>query len=310
MNIVPEHITNNFNILCYVENASFKKDKVVFEGWIAHREKNIKSIVCKDEIIFDSFIDRPDVKEFYPFLTTSKTGFKISLDRKNLSDPIDVVMDDESVIVNVKNFEEVAVKLSGFNTYKKNIVVVDNFYSNPDWIRDYTINNLTFQETQYHKGKRSYERFILDGTKEAFERILGVPIINWNDDSYPNGKFQYCTSMDPIVYHVDGQNYAAMVYLTPDAPLRTGTVTYKSKVNGLIDLDGVSNEVYEETFRGLSEDLNFYDNATLEEVDNLANVYNRLVMFNSRCIHGAEKYFGDTIKNSRYFHLFFFDVQW
>jgi len=56
--------------------------------------------------------------------------------------------------------------------------------------------------------------------------------------------------------------------------------------------------------------MNFYDNTTYELVDSMANVYNRLVMFDAKAIHAATGYFGDAINNARFFQLFFFDVAW
>ena len=180
---------------------------------------------------------------------------------------------------------------------------------NPDLVRNYAINNLSFLESDYHRGKRSDSKFILNGTLEKFEEILGRKIYNWNNPNYANGIFQYCTSTDPIVYHVDSQNYAAMVYLTPNAPLQTGTATYKSIYTNQTKFDDFNSEQYNKTFKGLSNELNFYDKTSFEMVDNIANVYNRLVLFNSKNIHAAVNYFGDTIDNSRFFHLFFFDIR-
>ena len=59
---------------------------------------------------------------------------------------------------------------SGFNVGHKNLMIVDNFYSNPDLIRDYAINNLNFAPSDYHRGKRS-DRFLLNGTKEKLEEM-------------------------------------------------------------------------------------------------------------------------------------------
>ena len=43
-------------------------------------------------------------------------------------------------------------------------------------------------------------------------------------------------------------------------------------------------------------------------VDKIGNIYNRVVLFDSRCIHAASEYFGNTKENSRLFQLFFFDL--
>jgi hypothetical protein len=99
-----------------------------------------------------------------------------------------------------------------------------------------------------------------------------------------------------------------MVYLTPDAPLQSGTATYKSIHTGKTKFEEAVGEEYETTFRGRSDELNFYDKTSFEMVDNIANVYNRLVLFDSKNIHAAINYFGDTKENSRFFHLFFFDI--
>ena len=177
------------------------------------------------------------------------------------------------------------VAKSGFNNTKKDLVVVDNFYKDPDMVRNYAINNLNFESSGYHKGQRTNESFILDGTKEIFEEILGKPIYNWNHPNYANGRFQFCTSQDAIVYHTDTQNYAAMVYLTPNAPLDTGTSTYKSKITGATKIHTNEGQLYEDTFKGISDKLNFYDKTTYDVVDSIANVYNRLVMFDSSEFH-------------------------
>ena len=132
--------------------------------------------------------------------------------------------------------------------------------------------------------------------------------MNWNSPEYANGVFQYCVASDPIVYHVDTQQFAGVVFLTPDAPLSSGTATYKSKITGKFRLDG-SDPDYEKTFKGVSKEMNFYDSSTYELVDRVANVYNRLVLWDAKSIHAATQYFGDDINNSRFFQLFFFDVE-
>jgi hypothetical protein len=271
----------------------------------------VKAFLIDEEIISPGFESRPDVKEFYPQIPTDLVGFQLILSKQDINKPVGLVLQDNSVVDFIGTFEKWVVYNTGFNeTSKKGIVVVDNFYKNPSWVREYAMNNLNYNPSGYHKGQRSSDRFILEGTKEKFEEILGKKITNWNHESYANGVFQYCTSQDPIVYHVDSQTYAAMIYLTPDAPLQTGTATYKSKITGATRFDETRGEDYFNTFKGLSNNMNFYDATTYEVVDTVANVYNRLVMFDSKSIHAATGYFGDAIENARFFHLFFFDVEW
>ena len=51
----------------------------------------------------------------------------------------------------------------------------------------------------------------------------------------------------------------------------------------------------------------FFDKTKFEVVDVVGNVFNRLVIFNGKCFHSASEYFGQTIEDSRLFHMFFFD---
>jgi hypothetical protein len=67
-------------------------------------------------------------------------------------------------------------------------------------------------------------------------------------------------------------------------------------------------QAYMDAFKGNSNEMNFYDGSNFEKIDEVGNVYNRLVLFNAKHIHAATQYFGDAIDNSRFFHMFFFDV--
>jgi hypothetical protein len=281
-------------------------------GWIFSTEGNIKKLtIGKLELNSTDYglNSRQDVKEVYNNLPNDLVGWKFGIHSDVLNSPINVILDNGLEYNNIGTLDSWLVFNSGFNPYaSKDIIVVDNFYMQPDLVRSYAIHNLTYSESNYHKGKRSDTSFILNGTLEKFQDILGRPIYNWNHPDYANGRFQYCTSIDPIVYHVDSQNYAAMVYLTPDAPLQSGTATYKSIHTNKMKFNEAQGEDYEKTFKGRSNELNFYDKTSFELVDNIANVYNRLVMFDAKNIHAAVNYFGDTKENSRFFHLFFFDI--
>lgn len=308
------HGTNIENILWYMDSMETHDDGTyTFTGWIAHPTEEVVGLTIGGQLLPSMGINpRPDVQQVYPHLQSDNLGVTVRLHNTHLKSQIGLILKNGEMVNNVGTFERWAVFYSGFRSEKKGVIVVDNFYADPDFVRTFAMNNLTFNGSDYHRGKRSEERFILNGTREKLEAILGREIINWNDPSYANGKFQYCTSTDPIVYHVDTQTYAAMVYLTPDAPLNTGTATYRSKITGATRFDSYdgNEETYTKTFKGISSKMNFYDNTTYELVDSMANVYNRLVMFDAKAIHAASGYFGDAIDNARFFQLFFFDVAW
>jgi hypothetical protein len=178
----------------------------------------------------------------------------------------------------------------------KRLFVVDNFYENPDEIREFALRQEYLEDVRFYKGLRSVIPFRASGTKEAFENIIGQPIVQF--DSGNNGCFQITSSENPQVYHCDEQTWAGIVYLTPNAPVKAGTRTHRS----LRDWSRTGPETTPATFQ-----TGFYDSHQFEIVDDIGNIYNRLVIFNGPMIHSAGPYFGNSMWNGRLIHLFFFD---
>lgn len=199
-----------------------------------------------------------------------------------------------------------ALELAKYNTKKsalnteirKRFFVVDNFYEDPFKIREYALGLEYSTDLNYYKGARSNNQYIFEGTKETFENIMGEKINRFEEHSMC-GRFQILTAEDPIVYHHDDQKWAAMIYLTPEAPFSSGTkllANRKSKARSFEDLG------YDTAFEG-----GFYDGTKFEVVDVIGNVFNRLIIFNSLCFHAAAEYFGKDKNTGRLTHLFFFD---
>jgi glycosyltransferase involved in cell wall biosynthesis len=182
---------------------------------------------------------------------------------------------------------------------KPRLWIVDDFYNDPHAVREFALKQEFEENLAYYKGNRSKQQYIVPGTKEAFERIIGKKITNWTETHGMCGRFQYCTAQDDLVYHCDGQTLAGMIYLTPDAPFSCGTSLYAHKDTKLRNENDFGNT---NVFEG-----GFYDKSKFELVDTAGNVFNRLVLFDAKCIHSANEYFGTNITNSRLFHLFFFD---
>ncbi len=186
------------------------------------------------------------------------------------------------------------------NSYAKRLFIVDNFYSNPDEVRKFALQQEFKADLRWYKGLRTIEVFRPSEIKSSFEKILGQPIQNW--DYYgSNGVFQITTAEDPQVYHYDTQKWAAMIYLNPDAPLQSGTRLHSSKING-VRSSIEPTELVNQTFSG-----GFYDSTKFNLVDSAGNVYNRLVIMDANCIHSAGPYFGNSPETGRLTHLFFFD---
>jgi hypothetical protein len=138
-----------------------------------------------------------------------------------------------------------------------------------------------------------------------------MPSINEKKDSSKteekaiyNGSFQYTTSRERSWIHADGwNNWAGVLYLTPDAPLSAGTAFYRFKNGEYSEEDAALLNTTEQT-DNCSQDLTKW-----ELVDRVGNVFNRLILFNSKRFHMSMDYFGDTKENSRLFQVFFFSTE-
>lgn len=180
----------------------------------------------------------------------------------------------------------------------KRMFIVDNFYTDPLGVRDFAMSVEFKEDLRWYKGLRSVNVYRTEEMKHAFEHIIGEEIKNFFENGY-NGCFQITTSNDPQVYHYDVQKWAAMIYLTPDAPYKSGTRLHRSRITGLrhSSEEGVD----------LSFNMGFYDSTKFETIDSAGNIFNRLVIMDAKCIHSAGPYFGNTPETGRLTHLFFFD---
>lgn len=305
-NIEINQNTWSDNVKLYVDEVTLLNEYYELKGWIGLFSGEIKEF--KD--IDTTFLGKHEnaIAVYDNKLTNKNMIFKIKIHKDKISNNITIVLLDETEIL-LESLEKWIVYYSGFNNIRKGLVVVDDFYANPDLIREWTMKSLDFKGSDYSKGKRS-QRFAIKGTKEKFEQILGVPIKNWNYDGYANETFQYCTADQQTVYHIDTQTYAAMIFLTPDAPLSAGTRFYRNKETKLFKFTKEQREqgLFDKAFKGNNKNLNFYDGTKHELIDEVGNKYNRLVLFDAQQIHAAGDYFGDSIENARYFHIFFFDI--
>lgn len=302
-------LTLDSNTRWYIDSIKTKEDSYEIEGWIYNSTGVITNIyVGSIELQHFERIHRPDVIQAINIIERHPYGIKFILPKSLRNSDVSIKVNGNVYVLGTL-LKWIAF-YSEFNRDHKDLIVVDNFYKDPDLIREFAMKEISFEPSDYHKGERSRDKFWLNGTKEKFEQIIGRKVTNWNHPNYANGVFQYCTAQDPIVYHVDTQTYAAMVFLTPNAPVETGTAFYKSKITGDTEYSGNFNQDnFKKTFTGISKDMNFYDSTQYELMDEVANVYNRLVLFNAKRIHAATKYFGDAIDNARFFQLFFFDVE-
>jgi len=193
---------------------------------------------------------------------------------------------------------------------KLKLMVIDDFYENPYDVRDFALQQSYF-ENIYHPGFRTNALFFSQEHIDKFQsylQFIGCKEVI-SDSSY-NGHFQYNTAEQKSWIHYDTnskntsnvEGWAGIVYLTPNAPLSSGTGFFKFIDGNLCRNDDIllKNE------KELSS--NCKDIHKFEIVTRIGNIFNRLILFKSDQYHISMDYFGSDIKNSRLIQLFFFNV--
>jgi hypothetical protein len=188
------------------------------------------------------------------------------------------------------------------------LLIIDNFYNNPMETR----NHILRQEFKV-RGNYPGQRTLSYATPEIRDMIqnwilpFGGKITQFpmekNEKNY-NGAFQYTTSRDRSWFHVDSwNNWAAVLYLTPDAPPNSGTGLYRYKDGTRFD--------HEQKIRGNADEINKYtqDVTQWELIDKVGNIFNRLVIFNANAFHMSMDYFGHDKFTGRLFQVFFFSTE-
>lgn len=195
-------------------------------------------------------------------------------------------------------------------------IVVDNFYEDPVLWREFALSQEFFKGDRgnwpglrtelLHRLDRDLFNvtmkkllFILKdyGISEVTELQTGFQSI---DETYGRG---WVHDDDPTF------QVAGIIYLSKDAPLGSGTTVYE-------DSSDFNGEMYTKAFAedvllASPEERANYAKYREEQVAHFKksivaeHVFNRLVMFDSRCWHSADNFFGTTKEDSRLTQVFF-----
>jgi hypothetical protein len=188
-----------------------------------------------------------------------------------------------------------------------NALIIDDFYSNPDEVREFALQQ-EFKVRGNYPGMRT-EPFANEDIKQTIESIIhpfAGKITKWHTEY--TGCFQYTTAYDRSWIHSDSWNdWAGVLYLTPNAPASAGTGIFRHKKTGLVSWD-LKNKTEEET-RNCEAIHEAQDYTKWEVLDNFGNVFNRLVMYRGDNFHQSMDYFGKDINDGRLFQVFFFNTE-
>lgn len=202
------------------------------------------------------------------------------------------------------------------------VTVVDNFFDDPDSVREFALaQNYTLSPGHY-PGFRSQRLDIVDQlfeqkfTEKAFSLFFDFEVheVTWSVES----SFQVIpASFEEGWVHddrsPDGWNVAGLIYLHPDPAPNSGTSICSPKKNvdfSALDLTKFT-EIKRKFYRDEPVDIDVYRqyrntlNSMFTPTATVENVYNRLMMYSANELHKANNFFGNTVKDSRLTLLFY-----
>lgn len=202
----------------------------------------------------------------------------------------------------------------------RDIIVIDNFYEDPDAVREYALG-LHYEPYEpkmgwfasgsldrENPGQLRGTRLATPLIKQKLASIVGTELddATWEQSGEGwNGAFHYKrASVTPIgssIHNHVGRDddvrpggWSGLVYLNPRPPRGAGTSIWMEKSTG-------------KCFSERSIYSNNFDR--FEMILDLENRYNRLVLFYASIFHFAARGFGNDVRDARLFQTFFFNVK-
>lgn len=186
---------------------------------------------------------------------------------------------------------------------------VDNFYSDPDAIREYALKQ-EFKPSPDGKwpGKRTDELWrlenpIIDDFCHKFFSLyfdLSKTTCKWKVSSVFQLIEPYDDNGESIKnqgwIHYDNALLGGIIYLTPNADSETGTSLCELKTNGVYDHE-TPQKAKEQFYLG--QDVKNYNqkieehNANFIETVRFSNVYNRMICFDGKVPHKANGFYNN-----------------
>tara|TARA_E500000331_G_C17071865_1_gene632975 strand:+ start:183 stop:758 length:576 start_codon:yes stop_codon:yes gene_type:complete len=186
---------------------------------------------------------------------------------------------------------------------KLDVISLKNFYDNPYEVREMALK-LDYNVTGNFPGGRT-KPYLSKSVKNSIEQIVypyGGKITKFNEEY--NGAFQITYSWDKSWIHADNHNtWAAVCYLTPNAPSSAGTGFFKHRKTGMMK------PINGKTILDKKIESEGQENFKWEMIQSVSNEFNKIVVYDSKLYHSSLDYFGDTLQNGRLFQVFFFDTE-
>jgi Family of unknown function (DUF6445) len=197
------------------------------------------------------------------------------------------------------------------------VTIVENFYENPDAIRNFALKQkFTFcheiPNVDYvFPGSRTEDLSNLD--KALYDKICTKLVSVFHNTEHDYMRWGIITSFQSVseaykegVIHTDHNTiFAGVLYLTPNAPLDSGTSLFKK--NKTFDEKKYQRalEDNDEKFKTGKIIMDTSYHSMFDEIVRVNNVYNTLIIYEGRHFHAANQFFGQSLKDSRLAQVFF-----
>lgn len=177
------------------------------------------------------------------------------------------------------------------------IQIIENFYIDPDDVRKFALD-LDFNVSGNYPGLRTTA--MSEEWRNYIKKFLEDKIakkITYFPDGY-NTAFQLTLENAKTWIHHDSTDWAGVLYLTPNAPVESGTGIYRHKSGIFMHKEGQLDYNDEK----LNDD-------EWEKVVDIGNIYNRLVLYSGMYYHrSVVPGFGTNKEDGRLFQTFFFNT--
>jgi len=196
------------------------------------------------------------------------------------------------------------------------VTVIADFYENPDEIRKYALAQKYTYCHEIHgieyvfPGSRTKD--LKDLSQSLYEKVCKKLISVFHIPEHDVMRWQINTSFQIVegeyghgLIHQDQNTvFAGVLYLTPEAPLDSGTSLFRKNANYDEDLYWQQVKANDERFKR-KESIDFSYHEMFDEVVRVNNVYNSLILFEGDIHHCANQFFGETKQDSRLAQVFF-----
>ena len=190
--------------------------------------------------------------------------------------------------------------------------IIDDFFETPHMVREFAL------QQEYYKGDRGTwpgirTKYIQDLNQELYD------VLEFNLLKYVN-KYNSFSKIEATFQAIGGawgqgwvhddnpeHDVAGVVFLNPDPPQDTGNTVYanSSDINADHYIPMFQEDMDPDFDHSKLEKYRLEQRALFKPAVTAENKFNRCIMFDPRCWHSADNFFGETLEDSRLTLVFF-----